>query len=165
MLFVDSSNRIVLILNYTEPIYIQINVIPFQAYEERVNTLVAVADELVRENYHDADRIQNGKNKIIELWNILLVLLKQRRARLEKCMRLQRVFQEMINIIDWMDEIKVFLDEFNSSNTKIMNTYIILVFSLFSFVQIKSVQGFSVHIVIKKQHFIPASKKEEEMLS
>lgn len=83
--------------------------IPFQAYEERVNTLVAVADELVRENYHDADRIQNGKNKIIELWNILLVLLKQRRARLEKCMRLQRVFQEMINIIDWMDEIKVFL--------------------------------------------------------
>lgn len=83
--------------------------IPFKAYEERVNTLVAVADELVRENYHDADRIQNGKNKIIELWNILLVLLKQRRSRLEKCMRLQRVFQEMINIIDWMDEIKVFL--------------------------------------------------------
>lgn len=81
--------------------------ITLQAYEERVNTLVAVADELVRENYHDAERIQNGKNKIIQLWNMLLVLLKQRRARLEKCMRLQRVFQEMINIIDWMDEMKV----------------------------------------------------------
>lgn len=78
-----------------------------QAYEERVNTLVAVADELVKENYHDAERIETGKNKILKSWELLLVLLKQRRARLEKCMRLQRVFQEMINIIDWMDEIKV----------------------------------------------------------
>ncbi|XP_031552905.1 spectrin beta chain, non-erythrocytic 1-like isoform X2 [Actinia tenebrosa] len=77
------------------------------AYEERVNTLVAVADELIKENYHDKDRIETGKMKIIELWELLLVLLKQRRARLEKCMHLQRVFQEMINIIDWMDEIKV----------------------------------------------------------
>lgn len=48
-----------------------------------------------------------SKLKIIELWELLLVLLRQRRTRLEQCMHLQRVFQEMINIIDWMDEIKV----------------------------------------------------------
>jgi len=41
------------------------------------------------------------------LWEQLLELLKRRRSRLEKSMKLQRIFQEMINIIDWMDEIKV----------------------------------------------------------
>ena len=30
-----------------------------------------------------------------------------RRARLENVMRLQKVFQEMINAVDWMDDIKV----------------------------------------------------------
>ncbi|XP_032239849.2 spectrin beta chain isoform X2 [Nematostella vectensis] len=77
------------------------------AYEERVNAIVAVAEELHRENYHDSERIQVCKGRIIQLWELLLVLIKQRRVRLEKCMQLQRVFQEMINIIDWMDEIKI----------------------------------------------------------
>lgn len=47
------------------------------------------------------------KDLILELWEKLLELLKRRRSRLEKCMKLQRGFQEMINTIDWMDEIKV----------------------------------------------------------
>ena len=44
---------------------------------------------------------------ILEMWAKLLVLLKSRRSRLEQSMKLQRIFQEMINIIDWMDEVKV----------------------------------------------------------
>ena len=44
---------------------------------------------------------------ILQLWEQLLELLKRRRSRLEKSMKLQRCFQEMINTIDWMDEIKV----------------------------------------------------------
>ena len=43
----------------------------------------------------------------MQLWEQLLELLKRRRSRLEKSMKLQRIFQEMINAIDWMDEIKV----------------------------------------------------------
>ena len=48
------------------------------------------------------------KDLILQLWEQLLELLKRRRSRLEKSMKLQRCFQEMINTIDWMDEIKVF---------------------------------------------------------
>ena len=47
------------------------------------------------------------KDLILQLWEQLLELLKRRRSRLEKSMKLQRIFQEMINAIDWMDEIKV----------------------------------------------------------
>ena len=47
------------------------------------------------------------KEDILKLWNELLELVAARRARLEKIMRLQKVFQEMINGVDWMDEIKV----------------------------------------------------------
>ena len=43
----------------------------------------------------------------MKLWEELLALVATRRARLEKVMRLQKVFQEMINGVDWMDDIKV----------------------------------------------------------
>ena len=49
------------------------------------------------------------KDLILQLWEQLLELLKRRRSRLEKSMKLQRIFQEMINAIDWMDEIKVMI--------------------------------------------------------
>jgi hypothetical protein len=47
------------------------------------------------------------KDEILKLWEELLALVATRRARLEKVMRLQKVFQEMINGVDWMDDIKV----------------------------------------------------------
>jgi spectrin beta len=43
----------------------------------------------------------------LKSWEELLALVAARRARLEKVMRLQKVFQEMINGVDWMDDIKV----------------------------------------------------------
>ena len=43
-------------------------------------------------------------------WQELLQLVAARRARLENVMRLQKVFQEMINAVDWMDDIKVRFD-------------------------------------------------------
>lgn len=47
-------------------------------------------------------------------WEELLTLVTARRVRLEKVMRLQKIFQEMINAVDWMDDIKVhFLISFN----------------------------------------------------
>ena len=47
------------------------------------------------------------KDDILKSWEELLELVAARRARLEKVMRLQKVFQEMINAVDWMDDIKV----------------------------------------------------------
>lgn len=34
-------------------------------------------------------------------------LLKARRTRLELSLQIQRIFQEMLYILDWMDEIKL----------------------------------------------------------
>lgn len=76
------------------------------AYEERVQAVVAVAQELETENYHDIDRINARKDNVLRLWNYLLELLRARRSRLELSMALQQTFQEMIFILDSMEEIK-----------------------------------------------------------
>lgn len=69
--------------------------------------MVAVARELETENYHDIKRIAARKDNVLRLWEYLLELLKARRQRLEMNLGLQRVFQEMLYIMDWMDEMKV----------------------------------------------------------
>lgn len=79
------------------------------AYEERVLAVVAVARELEAENYHDIKRIAARKDNVLRLWEYLLELLKARRQRLEMNLGLQRVFQEMLYIMDWMDEMKMLL--------------------------------------------------------
>ncbi|XP_056623301.1 spectrin beta chain, erythrocytic isoform X1 [Triplophysa dalaica] len=76
------------------------------AYEERVQALVALSKELEAERYHDAKRIDARKDNILRLWDYLQELLKDRRGRLEKNLTLQRIFQEMLYIISWMDEMK-----------------------------------------------------------
>ncbi|XP_063730288.1 spectrin beta chain, non-erythrocytic 1 isoform X2 [Eleginops maclovinus] len=78
------------------------------AYEERVQ-VVSVAREMETENYHDIKRITARKDNVIRLWEYLLELLKARRQRLEMNLGLQRVFQEMLYIMDWMDEMKMLL--------------------------------------------------------
>ncbi|XP_067092503.1 spectrin beta chain, non-erythrocytic 1 isoform X2 [Osmerus mordax] len=79
------------------------------AYEERVRAVVSVARELEAENYHDIKRITARKDNVNRLWEYLLELLKARRLRLEMNLGLQRVFQEMLYIMDWMDEMKMLL--------------------------------------------------------
>ncbi|KAB5518444.1 hypothetical protein PHYPO_G00165970 [Pangasianodon hypophthalmus] len=79
------------------------------AYEERVQVVVAVASELEAENYHDIKRITVRKDNVLRLWDYLLELLRARRQRLELNLGLQRVFQEMLYIMDWMDEMKMLL--------------------------------------------------------
>lgn len=69
--------------------------------------MVAVAKELETENYHDIKRITARKDNVIRLWEYLLELLRARRQRLEMNLGLQKIFQEMLYIMDWMDEMKV----------------------------------------------------------
>lgn len=68
---------------------------------------MAVARELEAENYHDIKRITARKDNVIRLWEYLLELLRARRQRLEMNLGLQKIFQEMLYIMDWMDEMKV----------------------------------------------------------
>ncbi|NXX84109.1 SPTB1 protein, partial [Urocolius indicus] len=77
------------------------------AYKERVQAIEAVARELELEGYHDIQRIKARKDNILRLWEQLLELLAARRRRLEMNLTLQRLFQEMLHCIDWMDEVKV----------------------------------------------------------
>ncbi|XP_077585265.1 spectrin beta chain, non-erythrocytic 1 isoform X3 [Stigmatopora nigra] len=79
------------------------------AYEERVQAVVSVAKELEVESYHDIKRVTARKDNVIRLWEYLLELLKARRLRLEQTLGMQRVFQEMLYIMDWMDEMKMLL--------------------------------------------------------
>jgi len=80
------------------------------AYEERVSAVVAVANELEQEKYHDIDRINARRDNVLRLWNYLLELLQARRMRLELTLGLYKVFKEMLYILDWMAEIKVRLE-------------------------------------------------------
>lgn len=77
------------------------------AYEERVKALEDLAQELEKENYHDQKRIMARKDNILRLWSYLQELLRSRRQRLETTLALQKLFQDMLHSIDWMDEIKV----------------------------------------------------------
>ncbi|XP_034531254.1 spectrin beta chain, erythrocytic [Notolabrus celidotus] len=76
------------------------------AYEERVQALVDISKVLESERYHDAKRIDVRKDNILRLWDYLQELLKARRGRLDKNVTLQRIFQEMLYIISWMDDMK-----------------------------------------------------------
>ncbi|KAL1138874.1 hypothetical protein AAG570_008936 [Ranatra chinensis] len=77
------------------------------AYEERVQAVVTVSQELEAENYHDIDRINARKDNVLRLWNYLLELLRSRRSRLELSLQLQQNFQEMTYILDSMEELKL----------------------------------------------------------
>ena len=47
------------------------------------------------------------KENVLRLWKFLLELLRARRTLLELSFQIPRIFQEMLYILDWMDEIKV----------------------------------------------------------
>lgn len=77
------------------------------AYEERVQAVVAVSDELERENYHDKARIVEVKERVLGLWHTLRELLERRGKRLALSLELHRIFQEMLYVLDWIGEMQV----------------------------------------------------------
>lgn len=76
------------------------------AYEERVQAVVAVAQELQDERYHDVDRINERKDSVLDLWTVLTDLLAGRRGRLAISLEIQRIFHAMVNVLDMCDEVK-----------------------------------------------------------
>lgn len=102
------------------------------AYEERVQAVVAVAKELETENYHDIKRITARKDNVIRLWEYLLELLRARRQRLEMNLGLQKIFQEMLYIMDWMDEMKVdviYLRTWNKYSREVYRSFLGYIFN------------------------------------
>uniref|UniRef100_A0A3Q2YID1 Spectrin beta, non-erythrocytic 2 n=1 Tax=Hippocampus comes TaxID=109280 RepID=A0A3Q2YID1_HIPCM len=76
------------------------------AYWERVAAVEAVAKELEAEGYHDVRRVLARRDNVLRLWEYLKELLAARRERLNAHRDLQRLFEEMRYIMDWMADMK-----------------------------------------------------------
>uniref|UniRef100_A0AAY4EEK2 Spectrin beta chain n=1 Tax=Denticeps clupeoides TaxID=299321 RepID=A0AAY4EEK2_9TELE len=79
------------------------------SYEERISVVVELAAEMEAEGYYDIRRISARKENILGQWSLLKELVVGRKARLEKNLALQKTFQEMVYMIDWMEEMQVCL--------------------------------------------------------
>ncbi|XP_021239479.1 spectrin beta chain, non-erythrocytic 4-like, partial [Numida meleagris] len=76
------------------------------SYRERIQAVAELALEVEAENYYDAKRVAAQRDNVLRQWGLLSQLLRARRARLEQHLALQRVFQEMVYMIDWMEEMQ-----------------------------------------------------------
>ncbi|XP_050193510.1 spectrin beta chain, non-erythrocytic 4-like, partial [Myiozetetes cayanensis] len=74
------------------------------SYQERIQVVVELALEMEAEGYYDTKRISAQKDNILRQWGLLTQLVAARRARLEQNLALQKIFQEMVYMIDWMEE-------------------------------------------------------------
>lgn len=77
------------------------------SYQERIQVVVELALEMESEGYYDARRIAAQKDNVLRQWALLTELLSARRARLEQNLALQKIFQEMVYMIDWMEDMQV----------------------------------------------------------
>ena len=77
------------------------------SYEERISVVVELATEMEVEGYYDIRRILARKENILGQWSLLKELVVGRKTRLEKNLALQKTFQEMVYMIDWMEEMQV----------------------------------------------------------
>lgn len=76
------------------------------AYSGRVQAVDAVAAELAAEHYHDIKRIAARQNNVARLWDFLREMVAARRERLLLNLELQKVFQDLLYLMDWMAEMK-----------------------------------------------------------
>ncbi|CAF3118800.1 unnamed protein product [Rotaria socialis] len=76
------------------------------AFEERLQNIMAIANELQTEDYHDYATIEARKKNVEMHWEYLISLVTKRRQCLELAYNLQRVFQEMQYIFEWISDLK-----------------------------------------------------------
>ncbi|CAF0773539.1 unnamed protein product [Adineta ricciae] len=76
------------------------------AFEERLQNIMAIANELKTEDYHDFATIEARKKNVEMHWEYLVSLVTKRRQCLELAYNLQRVFQEMQYIYEWITDLK-----------------------------------------------------------
>jgi len=76
------------------------------AFEERLQNIMAIANELQTEDYHDYATIDARKKNVEMHWEYLVSLVTKRRQCLELAYNLQRVFQEMQYIFEWINDLK-----------------------------------------------------------
>lgn len=80
------------------------------AYDDRVQAVVDRAQDLEAENYHDIDRVNARKDNVLRLWQYLMELLRGRRRRLERTLAMYQTFEEMMQLLDQMSDLKAQLE-------------------------------------------------------
>ncbi|XP_036618796.1 spectrin beta chain, non-erythrocytic 2 isoform X2 [Trichosurus vulpecula] len=76
------------------------------AYSGRVQAVDAVAAELAAEHYHDIKRVAARQHNVARLWDFLRQMVAARRERLLINLELQKVFQDLFYLMDWMEEMR-----------------------------------------------------------
>ncbi|XP_070805867.1 LOW QUALITY PROTEIN: spectrin beta chain, non-erythrocytic 4 [Pituophis catenifer annectens] len=76
------------------------------SYQERIQVVLELAQEVESEGYYDSRRIIAQKDNILRQWGLLTELVSARRTRLEQNVALQKIFQEMVYMIDWMEDLQ-----------------------------------------------------------
>ncbi|XP_015669353.2 spectrin beta chain, non-erythrocytic 4 [Protobothrops mucrosquamatus] len=76
------------------------------SYQERIQVVLELAQEVESEGYYDSRRIIAQKDNILRQWGLLTELVSARRTRLEQNVALQKIFQEMVYMIDWMEDMQ-----------------------------------------------------------
>lgn len=79
------------------------------SYQERIQVVLELAQEVESEGYYDSRRIIAQKDNILRQWGLLTELVSARRTRLEQNVALQKIFQEMVYMIDWMEDLQVWV--------------------------------------------------------
>ncbi|XP_034086450.1 spectrin beta chain, non-erythrocytic 1-like isoform X3 [Gymnodraco acuticeps] len=77
------------------------------SYEERIGVVLELGAEMEAEGYYDIRRILARKENILGQWSLLKELVAGRRTRLEKNLAMQKTFQDMVYMIDWMEDTQV----------------------------------------------------------
>uniref|UniRef100_A0A7N4PAZ6 Spectrin beta chain n=1 Tax=Sarcophilus harrisii TaxID=9305 RepID=A0A7N4PAZ6_SARHA len=81
------------------------------SYEERIQAVADLAQALAGEGYYDARRVAAQRDSVLRQWELLTGLVGARRTRLEQNLALQKVFQEMVYMVDWMEEMQLLSKE------------------------------------------------------
>ncbi|OAF72062.1 Alpha-actinin-like protein 1 [Intoshia linei] len=71
-----------------------------KTFQERIQTIVIISDQLCHDQYYDTDRILSRKDNIMRLWNYLLTLVEKRHLRIEMLIKIRDLNQKIGSIIN-----------------------------------------------------------------
>lgn len=69
------------------------------AREERFHDLNAMSEELIKENYHSAQRVKNREEEVLQRWKDLLKLLEIRKVNLNNISTMFSMLREIETVM------------------------------------------------------------------
>lgn len=97
------------------------------AREERFHDLNAMSEELIKENYHGAQRVKKREEEVLQRWKDLLKLLESRKINLNNISTMFSMLREIETVMStiqviYVNVIILSILAYNKLSTK--NTYV-----------------------------------------